>query len=330
MKTLKMMINKWDNFFFEEKPTEGIALFRIVWVGLLLMYYFADIGNIQDFYGPHALISLDTVREQFPMLHANIFHMFNISYEFTYFVVTVYGLSLALALIGLFTRPALTVVLLCMTSLHQRNIWLLSSSELLMRTITLLLIFSPCGHSLSIDSFLGNFFPRFKNKRTWSVWVVRIIQIQVSVIYLWTVFHKLKGATWLEGTAVYYATRLEDLTNFTVPYLMNSLIFLKIMTWGTLIIEFALGFFIWFKKWRKSVLILGIIFHLGIQYFMSIPFFELYLIALLINFFTPEELKAFADKGVNTFIQGIQESTLGTEIKEKIVRTLRENHETVK
>lgn len=319
---------KWNKFFFEERPTEGIALFRIIWISLILMYFLADLGNVQDFYGPHALISLHTTREQFPFVHANLFHMFNLSYEFTYGLIIVYGISLVMSLLGLFTRPALIVALLCMASLHQRNIWLLSSSELLMRTITLLLIFSPCGHSLSIDAFIGRHLPSFKKKRNWPIWVLRIIQIQVSVIYLWTVWHKLKGETWLDGTAVYYATRLEDLTNFTIPFLLNSLFFLKLMTWGTLLVEFSLGFFIWFKKWRRPIIITGIVFHLGIQYFMSIPFFELFMIALLVNFYTPEELKAFVDKGVNSFIEGIQESTLGTEIKEKIIRTLRGQHET--
>lgn len=318
----------WNKFFFEEKPTEGIALFRIIWISLILMYFIADLGNIQDFYGPHALISLNTTRDQFPFIHANLFHMFSLSYKFTHSLIIVYGISLVMSLLGIFTRQALIVVLLCMTSLHQRNIWLLSSSELLMRTITLLLIFSPCGHSLSIDSLIGRLSSGIRNKRNWPVWTLRIIQIQISVIYLWTVWHKLQGETWIDGTAVYYATRLEDLTNFTIPFLLNSLLFLKLMTWGTLLLEFSLGFFIWFKKWRRPIIITGMIFHLCIQYLMSVPFFELFMIALLVNFYTPEELKAFVDKVINSFIEGIQESTLGTEIKEKIIRTLRGQHET--
>lgn len=323
MKNLKKLIEGWDKFFFEERPTEGIAVFRILWVGLLLMYYFSDIGNIRDFYGPHGLISLGTVRERFPMVHANVFHMFNLSYEFTYLLFVIYGVSLLMALVGLFTRPALIVALICMTSFHQRNIWLLSSSELLMRTITMLMIFSPCGISLSIDSLINRFNNRPSKKRESTIWVLRLIQIQVSVIYLWTVWHKLKGDTWLNGTAVYYATRLEDLVNFTIPYMMDSLPFLKLLTWGTLAIEFSLGTLIWVKKFRKPAIIVGILFHLSIQYFMSIPFFELYMIALLVNFFSPEELRVFADKMVGTFIQGVSETTLGTEIKEKIIKTLR-------
>jgi hypothetical protein len=328
MFSFKSLIKAWDKFFFEERPTEGIAVFRIIWMGLIFLYYLFDLNNIEDFYGPGALISLQTVREQFPYFHANIFHLFNGSYEFTYTLIIIYGITLLFSIVGFYTRASLVVALICMTSLHQRNIWLLSSSEVLMRTITILLIFSPCGHSLSIDAILGKYYPTFNKKREWPVWVLRLIQIQICVVYVWTVWHKIKGDTWFDGTAVYYATRLESMTNWPLPFVMNSIPLLKLATWGTLFVELALGILVWFKEFRKPVIIAGIIFHVGIEYLMSIPFFELYMIALIINFYTPEELKAFATKVKASFVEAIQASNLGEEIKGKIVDALGGQHET--
>lgn len=313
----------WNKFFFEERPTEGIALFRIIWTGLLLLYFMLDIGNVMEFYGPKAIISHATAESDFPFPHLNIFNLFHPSNELAYGILIVYGLSLFTSMIGLFTRWSLIVAFICMTSIHQRNVWLLSSSELLMRTITLYLICSPCGHSVSIDSLLGRSIESFKHRKNWPVWALRLIQIQVSVIYLWTFWHKLKGETWINGTAVYYATRLEGLTNFTIPILMDSTIFLKIMTWSTLVIEFSLGALIWVKPLRKHIILLGIFFHLGIEYIMSIPFFELSMMALLINFYSPEELKGFVFKFKDILIGGINESTLETDLKEKLIRTVR-------
>ncbi|MFP5385110.1 MAG: HTTM domain-containing protein [Bacteriovoracia bacterium] len=325
---MKKAIAAWDNFFFQERPTEGIALFRIMWMGLIFLYFILDLANIQDFYGPHAIVSLTTVRDQFPYLQASLFHFFKPGYDAVYAIMTVYGLSLLASIFGLFTRTSLLIALICMTSLHQRNIWLLSSSELLMRTITFLLIFSPCAHSLSVDAFLGRYFPSFRQKKEWSFWSVRLIQIQISVIYLWTFWHKLKGETWIDGTAVYYATRLEHLSNSSLPWLMDSTWFLAALTWGTLILEFSLGILIWFKELRRPVIIAGVIFHLGIEYTMSIPFFELFMITLLVNFFTPEEMRGFVLKMQKTFIQGINESTISEGMKEKIIKSIRGQHET--
>lgn len=317
------MLSRIDKFFFEEKPTEGIALFRIVWAGLLLCYFILDWANITDFYGPHGIVSYATAQDQFPHTQLNVFGFFRPTYETAYGIMIVYGLSLFTSMIGLFTRYSLVVAMICMTSLHQRNIWLLSSSETLMRVIMILMICSPCGHSFSVDSLLGRYFPSFQQKKTWPVWALRLIQIQVSVVYLWTFFHKLKGETWLDGTAVYYATRLEGMTNFTIPFLMDSSFFLKLATWGTLLTEFSLGALIWVKPIRKHVIALGVIFHLGIEYLMSIPFFELTMIVLLINFFTPEELKAFVVRIKETVVLAIQDTGLTTDLKEKLIRTVR-------
>lgn len=282
----------FNHFFFEEKTTENISFFRILWMSIVFINYLFDISNIADFYGPHALVSLSTVKEQFPFFHANLFHLSNGSYEFVFGFALIYGISIITSLFGLYTRFSLITVLICMTSFHQRNIWLLSSSEVLMRTITLLLVFTPCAHLYSIDSYIS-----FK-KRKWPVWGTRLIQLQVSVIYLWTAWHKLKGDTWIDGTAVYYATRIESLTNNTIPFLMDSPSFIKMATWGTLIIEISLGSLIWFSEFRKPLIFLGIIFHLGIEYFMTIPFFEWYMIALLCVFMLPEEIRGIVNKAL--------------------------------
>lgn len=295
MISYKYILRYWDSFFFKSKPTEGIALFRIIWMSIIFMTFIFDISNMVDFYGPHALISIKTVKEQFMVPHMNIFHSIGVDYTTLKLFLLVYGLSIFAALIGFQTRKALILVTICMVSLHQRNIWLLSSAECLMRIVTILLVCSPCGQSLSFDAWWA------KRKglpwtTQWSPWALRLIQIQVSVVYLWTAWHKLKGDTWLEGTAVYYATRIEMMINFPAPFLLDNILFLKLSTWGTLILEISLGTLIWIKELRKPLIIAGILFHLGIEYTMSLPFFEVIMVALLINYYSPEELKSFVDQ----------------------------------
>jgi hypothetical protein len=323
MITCNNIVKAWNKFFFEERPTEGIALFRIVWMGLILGYYLFDMGNIQDFYGPQAIISLETSKSHFPFPHVNLFNLLNMSHKVTVGLFIIYGLALFSSMIGFFTRYSLILAFVLMTSFHQRNIWLLSSAEVLMRTITLYLIFSPCGHSLSVDSLLGRFFAEFKRPKTWPIWALRLIQIQISVVYLWTFWHKLKGDDWFDGSAVYFATRMDSMTNFTIPYLMDSMTFLKLATWSTLLVELSLGILVWVKDFRKPVILIGIAFHLGIELVMSIPFFELYMISLLINFYTPEELKAFVDRVVGNLLLSIENSTLESGVRKRIINSLR-------
>jgi hypothetical protein len=323
MFSIKSLVYHLDKFFFEEKPTEGISFFRIIWMVIILINYIFDFQNLSDIYGPDALISLETVKDQFPFFHANLFHLSDGSHRFVIGLYFFYGIVIVSSLIGFYTRPSLVAVLICMVSFHQRNIWTLSSSEVLIRIITILLIFTPCGHSFSLDSVIGKIFKKFKKKRNSPVWGQRLIQIQLSVVYLWTAWHKLKGETWFEGTAIYYATRIENLTNFTIPYVLDSLIFIKLMTWGTLLLEFSLGILIWFKEFRKPLIFIGVIFHLGIELIMSIPFFEWIMMALLMNFFSPEEYRQFFNKVRFLIIKLIQNTVVSDEFKKRIISIIR-------
>lgn len=287
---LKKSLTAWDNFFFRPESTLGMGAFRILWCSVLLVSFLCDLPHFYDFFGPHGLISIGTVKTQFQVPHLNIFHWMGVSYSFLSIFMIVYGIALVAGILGFYTRHALVVILIGLVSLHQRNIWFLSSSEVLMRIVCVYMIFSPAGKSLSLDAFFAK-----REGRPWSEvhapWVQRLIQIQLSVVYVWTVWHKLKGDTWIDGTALYYASRLENLTNFPVPFLFDSVFFIKIMTWGTLILELALGTLIWFKEFRKPLLIAGVFFHLGIEYTMSIPFFEIVMMALLFNFVQSSEVE---------------------------------------
>lgn len=308
-----------DQFFFTARPTEGIALFRILFMALTFCYFLIDIGNLQDFYGPHAILSMDTVKEQFPFIHLNLFKFFRPNYEVAMFIFILYGLAIFMAMIGLFTRASLITVLICMTSLHQRNIWLLCSSEILMRIMTIYLVFSPCGHSISVDSFLSRYLHQYRMPKDWALWSMRLIQIQLSAVYVWTVSHKLKGEDWIDGSSVYYATRLESLKNFTIPFILDSILCLKLATWGTLLIEFALGTFIWIPRLRRPMIIIGLIFHLMIEITMSIPFFEMYMMIYLLSFLKPEEVRAFIIQVQNRFLISIEHSRMVQELKTRIL-----------
>jgi hypothetical protein len=295
------LLSAWDNFFFEETPTIKEGFFRIVWGLILLCYVSQDFVNINDFYSKKSIISLTSVLQEFNYPHINVFQYFGKIDSFENYLYVILILAIFSFIIGLKTRFSLVLILISMVSFHQRNIWLLSSSEVLLRTISIYLLFSNCHKSLSLDAYLHNKKSKEAIPEVSSSWIMKLIQIQLSVVYVWTVWQKLKGDTWFDGTALYYATRLDQFKNFPVPFLFDSIFILKILTWGTLILEFLLGTLIWIKEFRIPLIISGIIFHLFIEYSMSIPFFEYIMIALLLTHFTGEEFQTFVYKLVQKF-----------------------------
>ena len=116
-----------------------------------------------------------------------------------------------------------------------------------------------------------------------------MLQIQTAIVYFSTFYWKSMGILWINGTAVYYALHLQDFRHFPVPAI-NSLFIIKSLTWGTLLIEFALGVLIWFKELRYPVLVAGLCLHFGIEYAMNIPLFEWMAVATYVNFVEPEDL----------------------------------------
>ncbi len=317
MISFKELINSFDEFFFKPQSTDTVALFRIAWGILLFANFLTYLPNVDDFYGPHAITSFETVKSQFSFLHMNIFYLFPMNYSIVYSMLILYGLSLVGVIFGIFTRTSLVMSCVLLMSFHHRNIWLLSGSELIMRLVSLYLVFAPCGNSLSIDSLLGKRFADFRKEPKAAPWAMRLIQIQISVIYVWTVWNKLKGDLWFDGTAVYYATRLENFYNYPAGFLLDSKIVLMLMTWGTLITELALGTLIWFKEFRKPLIIIGIIFHIGIDYTMSIPFFEYVMIALLLLYLTPAEVRHFVNKIQEAWRFILDKSPKVAQLKEK-------------
>lgn len=282
MFSYKSIVASWDRFFFEPLSTKGIGLFRIFWGLLILAYFFFDLANIETFYGEKAILSLKSALGQFPYPHLNLFQFIGVANKTLYTFMTIYGMAIICFIFGLYTKQALFILFVCMVSLHQRNIWLLSSSDLLIRLITFYLLFTPCERSYSLDK------KRLNQKEFAELWGLRLIQIQVSVVYVLTVWQKLKGESWLDGTAVYYATRLEAFKNIEFPLLLDSIFNLRMISWMTLALELALGIMIWFKEFKRPLVILGILFHLGIELMMSIPFFELVMIVLLMTFVLDE------------------------------------------
>jgi hypothetical protein len=205
-------------------------------------------------------------------------------------ILLVASLSL---LAGYRTRLASVLVFVGITSFERRNPFLLDSGDGLLRVIALLLSLAPAGTSFSVDRMRSarDQFWEFPSRAPWAL---RLLQVQLSMIYLATVWAKARGSTWNNGTAVSFALRIKDLNRFALPHVVtHSVLAANIMTYGTLAIELALGLLVWSRKARPWVLGLGIAMHLGIEYSIRVGFFTLAMVVLYVAFVPPEAATRF-------------------------------------
>jgi len=53
-----------------------------------------------------------------------------------------------------------------------------------------------------------------------------------TVLYATTVWLKLSGPDWIDGTALYWVTRLPEFVRFPVPYVFDHMWTIRALTWG--------------------------------------------------------------------------------------------------
>jgi uncharacterized membrane protein YphA (DoxX/SURF4 family) len=270
------MIHKLDSFFFKPIPITGIVRMRILIGLILIIQALALLPGLDHFFGPDAFVStLSLYAPGAP--HLRLIDWLGGSGTA---VRTVLGIHLVAALgftIGFFTRTSGVIAYLTLISIHHQNLTILNSGDTALRFALFFLIWCPSGGAWSVDSRFKTTIPEH------SPWALRMIQLQTATIYLFTAISKLNGHSWRDGTAAYYASRLWDFERFGFDPVFNSLTAMKILTWASVGLELALGTLIWIPFLRIPLILIGITFHLCIEYSMNIPWFEWIMIILLVG-----------------------------------------------
>jgi hypothetical protein len=113
----------------------------------------------------------------------------------------------------------------------------------------------------------------------------------MAVIYLSTVWCKLQGETWREGSAVFYVIHSSDYmqSRALLEWLSQFPIGMRLATWGTLVVETLIPLGVWFRPLRKWALLLGFAFHLGIEWSMHLFLFQWVMLLGLMSFVRIDE-----------------------------------------
>jgi hypothetical protein len=287
---LRSVASAWERFWFTSVETSTLALFRIA-VGIVVVgWTLALAPSLYAFYSRDGI--LPTYPEYEGSLAWGLLEWFPSSAAVTliYFALLLASICL---LVGFATRIAAVIVFICMVSFAHRNPWVLNSGDLLVQLLVFYVMLAPAGESLSVDRWLKPGRPFWEFPRR-SIWPLRLVQIQISIVYIAAVWDKLRGATWNDGTAVSYALRIEDLDRFPVPaFVTDSLILANFLTFGTLAIEFALAVLVWNRVLRPWVLLLGVTLHLGIDYGVRVGFFSWAILVAYVAFIPPESARSF-------------------------------------
>lgn len=289
---VKSLRDAWSLFFFAEQSPIPISLFRILYGVLVIATLLLLRGDWLAWYGTHAWITLPTMQFVEPGPRLNLFTLLPQSDAWIAALFWIFLCSAALFTIGFLTRLNSVLVFLCLTSMDQRNLFILHGGDTLLRVAGFFLMFSAAGSALSVDRLIriwrGKESAKLPPCRPWAQ---RMIQFELSLLYFVTFCWKIEGTSWLQGTALYYVYNLDELRRFPIPPWLLHPWMLKLGSWFALALEFSLGVLIWFNELRYYLLALGILFHLFLEYSLNVPLFEWDILSAYILFVDPGNLE---------------------------------------
>ena len=169
--------------------------------------------DVHAFFSPHGI-------EPVPPTHnaVGVWGLLNTFPDYSVAIALYVALLVASVclLVGYRTRLASIVVFVGILSFEHRAPSIGNSGDGLLRNVTFFLMLAPAGASLSVDRW------RRARDRFWEFparapWALRLVQIQLSVVYLSAVWLKLHAPAWLHGTAVSYSARIEDFARYPLP-----------------------------------------------------------------------------------------------------------------
>ncbi len=184
--------------------------------------------------------------------------------------------------IGLYSRTSTWLVLAFAASYSVRNHFVFSGEDCILRNILFLLAFSRCGDAWSFDRWLAK-------RRSGEVtvdftplapaWPLRLMQVQVCLVYFTSGIAKQRGTDWLNGIATLRALLNPTVSRLGYDFVVAQAWFFKsaFFRFGeqlTLYWEMLFPIFMLQRHLRVAALAFGVVAHLSIFLLFQVHFFS--------------------------------------------------------
>jgi hypothetical protein len=289
--TVGAAIDGWCAFWFAPQPAYTLGLVRIAFGLLVVAWSFALLPDLFSMLGQHG------VAPQYPLdeFRWTVFAVWPQDTALLIGWVLLLVASMAMT-VGWHGRIAAVTVFVLLYSFVRRGVYAFNAGETVMTIVALILALSSCSAALSLDQRRRS--GSFWSAETLAQWPVRLMQVQMSLIYLMAVQAKLANLYWTNGSAVAYTWRTDGQWAFLAApeWLSDSPLLVNVATWGTLVIEAALAILVWNGAFRVWVLAAGVVMHLSMMFTLDIGFFSLAMFVLYLAFVPPEVVHSLPER----------------------------------
>lgn len=120
----------------------------------------------------------------------------------------------------------------------------------------------------------------------------RLIQVHLSIIYLYSGLSKLKGETWWDGTAIWLAVSNLEYQSGDLTWLAHFPALINLVTVATVMFEMLFPFLVWNRRLRPLFILGGLLLHFGIGRFLGMWTFGLAMQICYLSFLPPSAVQA--------------------------------------
>ena len=228
-----------------------------------------------------------------------------------YSLYAVYLVVLVCVMVGFRTRLMTFAAVLLAATFNNRMVELINGGDSLFRNGLYFLLLSPAGAMWSVDAWMK------RREKTIPVmiepWSVRLIQIQLAIMYLFIGLTKLNDirpdavygwwwprGDWLDGVALYWVLNDVALTRWSYAQFAVPMVVCKLLTWGTLFFELFFSILVAIRPIRPFIVLAGLGLHLGILLTMEIGWFSQVSMCFYALLIPGEKWVAFANRILRT------------------------------
>ena len=276
-------IETLDRFFMAPGDLRMMNVVRIACGCLILLRFLQMWPQRHAWFGPAGVISHELFEAILEKEYWTIFDFIprtDTGVTVCFLIIICAAVSLALQIL---CRWSALLLLIMMTGLQASNSMLFAGSDTVMRMFTFFLFLLPAPDKIrhSTDA----------SKNRFPVWPMRLFQLQVCLVLFSAGISKLETDSWLNGDALYYAFRLQQLTLVPLPgVITENITVLKLLTWSVLVVEIFTPIFIWFRKTRLIALVLVFALHFGCMYALNLVWFQSIMLVGWMSFLTFDDL----------------------------------------
>lgn len=284
------VVAAWWAFWFQPKPAYTLGAVRIAFGAIAVAWTLSLLPDLDEFFGSDGIVP----RQPGSPYEWGVFEIWTADRA----LIVGWSLLLVAAIamtVGWHSRLAALIVFVLIMSFEFRNPYIFNSGDNLIRVEALFLALSPCGAALSLDQLRAKGL--FWSAQMRAPWPIRLMQIQLTLIYLSTFQVRMTGETWPDGSALSYALRLEDMLIIPAPqWISTSAFLMNLATWGTLFLELLIGILVWNRRFRPWVLAAGLLLHCFILATVAVGFFTPAMLVLYLAFVSPEAIRQLPDR----------------------------------